>query len=367
MENVAPSKVESVLLYQEHQNIEPQKILQYLNGCLEKTDLNFDINQTGARGEFILMMCGDLHVLISQTPNPLDMECFHQTLASSYTQMTFKNADEVVYRHQSHVFITVGNGVPMPGNPELQELLHKVEHQQLQGQFELKLTICKLMTSFFARNQLPTAVHWLQSNMLLPSENFLLLASDPFPIPLFVHPGLFSSRNTINGLAVLGLRTFGASHLIGYEITFIEAPVPLGWLFERACNFVSIVRDRGSLIPHGEAFGADNSEVIRVRHRPASDNRPAGEIELTLERSSEFELDEKGMASSQLLHVESEAEVALDQNDPIDRAILERLKQTGQDMREILEEKTPEEFHEDEQSGFTHQLSSGQRDPKLFH
>ncbi len=361
MENIAPTKIESVLLYQEYENIDPQKILQHLNGSLESTDLNFEIVQAGAQGEFILMMCGDLHVLVSQTPNPLDMEGFNQTLASPYTQMTLKNADEIVYRHRSHVFITVGNGVPMPDNSELQELIQKVEHQQSPGQFELKLTICKLMTSFFARNQLPTAVHWLQSNILLPSENFLLLASDPFPIPLFVHPGLFSSRNTISGVPVLGLRTFGASHLIGYEITFIEAPVPLRWLYERACNFVSIARDRGSLIPHGESFGVDNDEVIRVRHRPASDDRPAGEIELTLELSSEFELDDNKLPVSQPVHAESEAEIALDQNDPIDRAILERLKQAGQNMREVLEEKTPVLQEADQQSSF------GQRGSKLFH
>ena len=367
MENSAPTKIESVLLYQEHKTIEPQKILQHLNVCLENTDLNFDIVQAGSQGEFILMMSGDLHVLVSQTPNPLDMDGFNQTLISPYTQMTLKNADEIVYRHRSHVFITVGNGVPMPDNPEIQELLQKVEHQQSLGQYELKLTICKLITSFFARNQLPTAVHWLQSDLLLPSENFLLLASDPFPVPLYVHPDLFSSHNTINGVPVLGLRTFGASHLIGYEIIFIEAPVPLGWLFERACNFVSIVRDRGSLIPHGETFGADNSEIIRVRHRPASDDRPAGEIELTLERSSEFELVEKGMANSQPLHVESEAEIALDQNDPIDRAILDKLKQAGQDMRDVLEEETPEEFHEAEQPLIAQKSSFGQRGSKPFH
>ena len=363
MENFAPTKIESVLLYQEHENIDPLKILQHLNGCLENTDLNFDIIQAGANGEFVLMMSGDLHVLVSQTPNPLDMESFKQTLASPYTQMTLKNADEIVYRHRSHVLIAVGNGMPMPNNLESRDLLQKVEHQQSPGQFELKLTLCKLMTSFFARNKLPTAVHWLQSDMFLPSENFLLLASDPFPVPLFVHPGLFSSRNTINGVPVLGLRTFGASHLIGYEIIFIEAPVPLGWLFERACNFVSIARDRGSLIPHGESFGADNNEVIRVRHRPASDDRPAGEIELTLERSSEFELDEKDMPISQPVLVESEAEIALDQNDPIDRAILERLKQTGQDMREVLEENVVEV----EQSEITQKPLFGQRDSKLFH
>ena len=104
MENSAPTKIESVLLYQEHETLEPKKILQHLNGCLENTDLSFDIVQAGAQGEFILMMCGDLHVLVSQTPNPLDMESFNQTLVSTYTQMTLKNADEIVYRHRSHVF-----------------------------------------------------------------------------------------------------------------------------------------------------------------------------------------------------------------------------------------------------------------------
>lgn len=366
MGNVAPTKIESVLLYQEHKSIAPQKILDHLNSSLEILGLNFEIVQSGAQGEFVLMVCDDLHVRVSQSPYSMDIEEFAQTLASSYTQMTLKNADEIVYRHRSHVFITVENVVSMQNDFEMQ----KNEHQQSQEQFELKLTICQLMTSFFARNQLPTAVHWLQSNMLLSPEGFLLLASDPFPVALFVHPDLFSSRNVINGVPVLGLRSSSASHLIGYEIIFIEAPVPLGWLFERACNFVNIVRDRGSLIPHGETFGVDSSEIIRVRHRPGSDDRPAGEIELTLERSNEFELVEKGIPISQPLLVESEPEIALDQNDPIDRAILDSLKQTGKDMREVLVEGSSEEFREEinevEEPVVVRKSSFGQRGSKLF-
>ena len=258
--------------------------------------------------------------------------------------------------------------MPTPNNPEMHGLLQKVEHQQSQPQFELTTNNLQADDKFLCVQAAPDMLCIGCYQICFGHQkNFSMLASDPFPVPLFVHPGLFSSRNTINGVPVLGLRTFGASHLIGYEIIFIEAPVPLGWLFERACNFVSIVRDRGSLIPHSETFGVDNSEVIRVRHRPASDDRPAGEIELTLERSSEFELEEKGLANSKALLVESEAEIALDQNDPIDRAILDRLKQAGQDMREVLEEETPEEFHVAGQPVIAQKSSFGQRGSKLFH
>ena len=363
MESIAPTKVESVLLYQDYENIEPQIILQHLNNCLENTDLNFNIIQSGLQGEFVLMMSGDLHVLVSQSPGPLGIESFCQTLASPYTQMTFSNADEIVYRHQSHVFITVGNGVPMTDNIETQNFLQKVGHRHSQGKFEMKLKICKFMTDFFARDKFPVAVHWLQSGTLMSAENFHLLVSDAFPIPLFVHPDLFSSRNVINGIPVLGLRTFGASHLIGYEIIFIETPVPLGWLFERTCNFVSEVRDRNSLIPDGETFGVENNEIIRVRHRPASEEKLTGEIELTLESSDEFELDDRVLPEPEPASDADNAVVTLDQNDPVDRAILERLKQTGQDMREVVEKNMVEEG----QPEITQKSSFGQRSAQLIH
>jgi hypothetical protein len=125
-------------------------------------------------------------------------------------------------------------------------------------------------------------------------EMYEHFSRQPFPTALFVHPNLFSSRAVINGTQVIGLKTFGAAHLIGKEIVFNEAPVPLAWMYQRTCNFVDMARAKnGQLISDGETFGATRDEVIKVRHCNSSAEYVRGTIELTLLQSVEhgYEFD----------------------------------------------------------------------------
>ena len=366
MMNSAPTKVESVLLYQDHKIIDPQSMVQHLNISLGNGNRKFEIIQTGPNNEFAIISGGGLQVIISQTLEALELGLFDAALASPFVQLTFKNAVEILQRHKSHVFVTVKDDMSASGEPKTQQLQQGNGLAQSQAKFELKLTICQLMTCFIAKNSHSTAIHWLQSDMLLTPINYFTISSEPFPIPLFVHPRLFSSGQIQNGKNVVGMRTYGVSHLIGYEVIFIEAPVSVSWMFKRVCKFVSVVRENGALIEDGESFGATKNEIIRVQHRPPSDTCSAGLIELTLELSADVELDNPLVQQSfSEPNVPVKEEVMLDFNDPIDRAILNGLKNTGQEIRKASKiEKLDEtaDLHTDN-SPFN---SFGRRGSKLF-
>jgi hypothetical protein len=103
--------------------------------------------------------------------------------------------------------------------------------------------------------------------------------------------------------------------------------VPFQWLYERACDFVDMARQSGSIVPHGESFGASSGEIIRVRHRPPSGKDQAGVIELTLERCDEHDFVLAHPVVIEPAQTEDAGEVILNLNDPIDRAIAERRRE----------------------------------------
>lgn len=322
-----PSKIESALLYQDFATVAPVGILKHLNSGLEAAKIAFDPVEISPDDTFALFAGNGFHVMISQTRSPLDIEGFGTTLTSPYTQMTFPGADEAVHRHRSRIFITVGSGLPKPDRPKRDQDSPPPEPGESQGDFERKLMICRLLTNTMVLHNKPIAIHWCQSDQLMKPEMYEHFANEAFPTPLFVHPAMFSSREVINGTEVIGLRTYGAAHLIGREIVFNEAPVPFEWLYTRACNFVDMARQSGSVIPHGESFGASDEEIIRVRHRPKSEKDPNGAIELTLERCDEHNFVLEQPTDVEPAQTEDAGEVVLNLNDPIDRAIAERRRE----------------------------------------
>jgi|GEM_PF-2995050 len=322
-----PNKIESALLYQDFATVAPQGLLRHLNASLADTGLSFEPVESSPDDSYSIFTGDGLHVMLSQTRSPLPLDGFASALASPYTHVVFPNAEEIVALHACRMYVTVGSGLPMPDLPNIRELMEMPEADQSQAEFESKLTVCRLLTDALINHNRPMAVHWCQSNQILKPDQFARLAKAPFPVPLFVHPSLFSSQAVVNGTRVVGLRTYGAAHLIGREIVFHEAPVPFAWMYERACNFIEMARASGTIIPHGDSFGASPAEVIRVRHGAPSERDPDGVIELTLERC-----DEHGFIVDQPVEIEpaqtqDAGEVVLNLNDPVDRAIAERRRE----------------------------------------
>ena len=152
MTTTAPTEIESVLLYQEFDIIEPQIILKHLNFRLESTNIKFNITQESQNGEFVLMTGAGLQVLVSQSSTPLGTEGFRQALASPFTEYTFKNAGKAVRQHRQNVHITVRSEQPASQDLEKHNLMQKLGLVQSQSVFETKLTICQILAGFFVRN-----------------------------------------------------------------------------------------------------------------------------------------------------------------------------------------------------------------------
>ncbi len=305
--------VESALLYQQFDAVDPAEILKFLNVKPENSGIRFGMQSHNA--DSAIFVSQDLRIEVCQTRQPLGLDGFASALASPVTRLAFPDAHEKIHQHCMRVFITVGDLTDKSGAPHA---------------YKANLETCTRLTNFMFEQNRPQAIHWHQSNQLVSPQSFkLTLANFEFPTPLYVHPGLFSSNEVINGTKVLGLTTLGAVDLIGKEVIFNEAPVPFHWLYHRTIAFIEMMRNSGSTVSDEDSFGLNKDEVIRIRHCPPSQKHPQGNIALTLEKSGEFPVAEASIPGSQVLSVEP-YDADLGPDNPIDRAIITQLKKTAE-------------------------------------
>lgn len=270
--------------------------------------LNFRAMHSESGNFMVLKGEGPLFVIISQNREPLAIKGLRRAMSSPLRELTFPGLEEIAERHISNVFITVSHNSPfihalagMPGElaDQARALGTVAAKQDFSPQeIESKIVVCQLLANFLANALKPSAVHWCQSDQLVTTDYFAANGKGEFPCPIHVHPFLFSSGAKHNGRKTIGFRTLGARHVIGREILFNECGADLAWMYQRAINLLQMARmNNYMIVPDGESFGADNDEVIRVRHLPAQ----SGEvpiIELTLEKSLEFGISQVMPTSS---------------------------------------------------------------------
>lgn len=258
-------------------------VLAFLNASFPEAA--FELALGGPEERFFLLRGnGPAFILVSQNRTPLPPEGFRRALHSPFQQILAPSIDRAVAEHTSHLFVTVSHKLPPADlvNPAL-----KVSTQPA-ALVERKIMICQALAHYLSAPLEANAIHWCQSNLILPPDMFSAFVADTvFPSPLHIHPHLFSSGEGGNGRRTIGFTTFGARHVIGREIRFSECPADLRWMLGRTVNFVQLARlDGYRLILDGDSFGASAEEVIRVRYVTADDD-DVPLIELTAEKCPE--------------------------------------------------------------------------------
>ncbi|MEM7427973.1 MAG: hypothetical protein AAF441_17915 [Pseudomonadota bacterium] len=324
MDRVLPGKIEAVLLYDEMVPFQPEDLLPVLNNALARINLPpaFQRIVVEQPPGYLHYSGAGLTVQITQSPDPKAPEGFGGAVASGFTQIVFKEAREVVASHRQHVFISIVAGVPLPDHPLLDEIGYEAETLEA-WQFDLALQMMKDLTCAYYSRVPPRAIHWVQSDQMVDAQRFGALAMDENDLSLFVHPGVTWSGKMVGDSQALGFRTYGAQNFIGKEIIFDETHVNFAFCYLRTLMFIAMARTSGTITPHGNTFGTDETEFIRVRHEPDPAGRdPQGIIRLTLERSDahDFRIDGDSQA-------EEDDASGFDLNDPVQRAMYERVKQ----------------------------------------
>lgn len=260
------------------------------------------------------MFFGNLRVMVSQNPQPLGPAGFEGAFAMTSTQLRFPDARAVVAAHRANSFVTIGKGPIDPNQikPEQAEFLLRTLGEAAffttSQEVELGMKFCRELSAFIHANHAATAMHWCMNDYLLRPKELLSLISGP-PEFAAVNPVLTSGTGRFTQDTPLGVIGRSSQYLIGRLVVIEEARVPAPYLIERLLQFVAICQMRGSIIPDGDTFGIDETEVIKVKWQGPSERFSLDHVVLTITRSEAHGID--GSPPPQLrIRYDDEAKVA---------------------------------------------------------
>lgn len=267
-----PNDVQAALLFDRRVDALAAAVQTFMRVEEARTGARFDVPEARP-GVFYRLFGGDeLMITFEYLDRPANMEVFQQTLGSPVTGLLCPDIRERLMRNKAHILVNVSHGV-LGNSPEVLGLLEKLafprEGNSLK-QFKRRLEICALIARIVGDEMPAQAIHWTQSNQLLPPDLFEKFAAGGAPGPLHVHPYLFGPRGE-PGPQKLGIRTFGVRHFIGREVLIEPSELPWAANFETVLAFLRVATlENGYVIPDGDTFGPeDHSLSYRVLHREA--------------------------------------------------------------------------------------------------
>ncbi len=279
-----PRKAQVYLLFDNKPRLNLPDIVSQLKRALDRPN-------GGSTVELLpsgLVGWGPFFASVDPVPTPLGRVGFQLALGSPITQHWAPDAEAMIARHESYIAIEVSFGPALPDlTPDIEDMLETTGAWPTPDEetFLWMLMFAQHLAFLVGANCKATLVHWMQSNQLFSMDSFTTQALAVDPVTLHVHPIMFSVPNAKTGQTQQSAMSYGAAHLIGREVTFEPADAPAGYMASRILYFVDLVRvhRKGQLIPHGETFGENENEIIRVLHEPPSAERPQGGITLRLE------------------------------------------------------------------------------------
>lgn len=222
-------------------------------------------------GSFYRLYGGDdWMITFEYLDHPANIEVFQPSLRSTITGILCPDIRERLMRNKSHILINVSHGV-LGNSPELTALMAQIG-RETEGhslpQFVARLQMCAMIARIACDHAPAQAVHWTQSDQLIPGEKFEAYAdAQSVPSPLHIHPYLFGDARS----GKVGIRSFGARHFIGREIVIEPSELPWAANYETLLTFLRVATiENGYIIPDGDTFGPeDRSLSYRVLHREA--------------------------------------------------------------------------------------------------
>lgn len=212
----------------------------------------------------------DIMVTIEHLAKPAELSVLEAALSSPFTRAGIPDARERAARHTAHILVETHAGL-FPPTPEIRDLLAKLEMPtagQSRPALIARMTVCATLATIAHRRTAATLVHWTSSDHLMPGGMFEVLAAQPIPSLLHIHPMLFDGGTSADGRPQVEIRTVGASHFIGREIHVAATPVPWSAVLDGLFTFVTVASlKHGYIVPDGDTFGPDDGAYrYRVTH-----------------------------------------------------------------------------------------------------
>ena len=258
--------IETVLLFVGNPALALEHFAETLNQRL--APLNIQLKKTtsesGVQAQF---SAPGMQVSLAAVSSPLPAESFLGALESPLSRPMRGILADTLFRHNRHMIVTVSP-----------------DHAQNAGMTVDKLALLRVAhaaATLLAQWHQPAAVHWRQSNQLLTGRQYLSLADEVTPWALFAHAKIKFGGQPDQSARSHGLRLDEAEDFIGRPIIFHQTDRPLEEIHAAALSFLRHGFETGTPIPDGHTFGPEGGNMVRVWHRPPSQDLPVGRFELT--------------------------------------------------------------------------------------
>ena len=268
-----PNDIQSALLF-ERPVANLDAIMRGFLNVEAARGLDYNIVEAKPGTFYRLYGAGELMITLEYIAGPAKSDVFKPAMSSAITRIFCPDMGERLMRHKSHILIGVSDGV-LPSTPDIDRMLAQIGYQKPSAtlpKFLRRLDTCALLSRIAMDEARAIAVHWTQSDQLIPGEMFDTLAAGSAPGPLHIHPYLYGGGENAGGKALAGIRTFGAAHFIDREIRIEPSELPWAANFETILAFLRVATTtNGYVIPDNDTFGPeDHSLSYRVRHLEAT-------------------------------------------------------------------------------------------------
>ncbi|MDJ0979786.1 MAG: hypothetical protein QNI87_14775 [Erythrobacter sp.] len=254
-------------------------------------------------GAFARLVGGgeDLILTFEYVESPASPQLFANALASPVTTLRVPDMKARIEFARSHIALEVAHGAFAAVGEEARmastfATLDPAQSEAGAAAFVSRLETLALMARVATDCVTPSAIHWAQSDQLFDPETFEEQAREGFPGPLAIHPVLYANGadepdpGSFESGAEIGLRTFGARHWLGHEVTVRPTALPWAAAYQSVLAFCAFAasRDVGSIgdgdtfspapsraQDSGEESGEESGEIWTVRRHQADPNDAA--------------------------------------------------------------------------------------------
>ncbi len=355
--------IECVLLHNRYMPMTDHRLVEMIES---------EGRSAGVRGEFLTRTSsvgtesyciGDFQVAIYQVNAALPKKGFGGCLPQPITILMMPDAEQRIDSHIAHTFLSIKR---LPSGSKATERFDAEDgiDTEFQSSEEslLAMKLCYLIADALHRNNPAIAIHWLPSDHLVSPQLFESAASGPSLTPFFVRPYLYSSSGSIGEGQPVGMVANGSQYLLEKPVIFEEAPVDYQWMINRVTQFIDECISKNRVPENGANFYVANDEVIEVIHKDPDPANPLGSYTLIARNVPEFGI-KGGLHSVLTSPVQTETAPSkdddkLDENDPIDLAILNALRAREEAEKAEAATKLPEVKDRRMAPRKTHELAS---------
>lgn len=326
------NSIECALLHNRFSPVPSEQVAEIVSRLGLQIGLNGECKTVSSNGGTSVFAFGDYRISIIQKDEPLPKKGFGGCLPQPITMLMMPDAEQIVDKHIANSFVSISRLTP---SLDASQRLDDAEANQCDfrtSDDSLKaMKLGYLLVDGLHRNNQATAIHWLPSDHLVSGHMFELMTAGASLTPFFVRPYLYSSAGSIGNGNPVGVVANGSQYMLSKPVIFDEAVVDYKWLIERSTQFIDQAIRKNAVPEHGANFCVEDDEVIEVMHKDPDAANPYGSYTLIPRRVPKFGI-EGGLHGILKSSPEDDATKAnldkkLDENDPIDFAIMQALKE----------------------------------------